>query len=219
MHPCTGLYILHITGQANRNGSVGDIASYNKYILTLVFALSPIFDSHLYTEGRPVVRGVKLATMHPLRTWMHPLGIRKISKNKLLISALKTVRHPTAPTSCTVELPKLGTAQYARCLVQCWRVHYVIKVLILCYWQRRFLPLCVRNIYTFYIYNRVLWTCTGLCMLARSGKPLHPSCSWSGYGPDWRLSSVRLEILLSVCIQNKHIKTRTPLFGTKICIT
>jgi hypothetical protein len=115
VHPCTGLYILHITGQANRNGSVGGASvRVNKYTLILVIALSPIFDSHFYTEGKPVARGVKLATMHPLQIWMHPLGIRKISNTNKLISALKTVRHTTASTACHCWIAEVGNSSICK---------------------------------------------------------------------------------------------------------
>ena len=154
---------------------------------------------------------MQLATMHPIQISMHPLGIRKISKTNMLISALKTARLPTGSSCCLCWSPEVETAQYARCFVQCYRVHYVTRPLIVRSWQGRFLPLCIHNIYTLYMYSRALCTYINVSTHVHpEQKPLHPLCSWSGYGPDRRLSSVWLETVLSVCIKNKNTITGPP---------
>ena len=54
------------------------------------------------------------------------------------------------PSVASVGPPQLKTTQfqkftYARCYVQCYSAHYVIKVLILWLHQRHFLSLCTHN--------------------------------------------------------------------------
>lgn len=80
----------------------------------------------------------------------------------------KNVRHPTATPCCLHWTGKVGNNSfskayvYARCFVQCYMAHYVIKLLISWSWQRRFLRLCVHKIYTvnvkysiIYVYKRI----------------------------------------------------------------
>jgi hypothetical protein len=46
------------------------------------------------STSRHIVRGLQVGALHPLQTWMHPLGICKISKTDVLISSLKTHATP-----------------------------------------------------------------------------------------------------------------------------
>ena len=134
---------------------------------------------------------MQLATMHPIQIWMHPLGIRKISKANLLISALKTVRHPNGSSYCLCWAAEVGIAQYTRCFVQCYRAHYAIKVLLLWSWQRRLLPLCIRNIYTIYMHNRASRTCRKVSAHAHpQRKPLHPV--FMGWLRAWQKAKQRM---------------------------
>jgi len=72
----------------------------------------------------------------------------------------------------------------ARCFVQCFGAHCVIKVLILCGPDKGALYAYAYTLYTQYMYNRALHTHIKLCTYVHwQWKPLLPLCSWSGYGP------------------------------------
>jgi hypothetical protein len=118
---------------------------------------------------RSVARGVQVGAVHPLQIWMHPLWICKISETNTFISPLKDMRHSTTSTCCPCWTTVVGNNsfskmyEYARCFVQCSRVHCVVNVLILQSWQRSFLCLCIHNIYTPYMTNRALYTYINVC--------------------------------------------------------
>ena len=76
---------------------------------------------------------------------------------------------------------------YEKYFEQCYRAHYVIKMLNVWSWQWRYLRLFVRKthtqIYTQYMYNSVLYTYINICTYTHQRwKKLHALCSWSDYG-------------------------------------
>jgi len=76
---------------------------------------------------------------------------------------------------------------HARCFMQRYRAHCIIRVLILWSWQRLFLCLCIR--YIIY-HNSSLHTYIKLCTYMHPNfNVLHPVCSWSGYGLDFQVLS------------------------------
>jgi hypothetical protein len=109
-----------------------------------------------------------------------------ISQINMLIGPLKNVRHPVTSRCClcwNVSTYKLD----AFCSVT--GAHYVIKVMNLWYWQRRFVSLHTHNRHTQYVCNRALYcirilTYMHICTCTRS--------RWTycvhgpGYWPDGR---------------------------------
>ena len=96
---------------------------------------------------------------------MHPLWICKISEIHV-ISPIKYLRHLTASMCCPCWTPSLDTTHFQKrnmyvyiykIFVQCYAAHYVIKVLILRSWQRRFPRLCVHRKYTHYVYKSIIY--------------------------------------------------------------
>ena len=59
----------------------------------------------------------------------------------------------------------MADAKFVICkmFVHCCRAHYVIKMLIFRSWQKRFLRLCIHNIYSQCMYNRALHTYINIC--------------------------------------------------------
>jgi hypothetical protein len=80
---------------------------------------------------------------------MYSLVICKILETNMLFIPLENVRHPTQSACClcwtAVVENNSFSKLYARCFVQCNRAHYIIEVLILWSWQRRFLLLYIHN--------------------------------------------------------------------------
>ena len=76
---------------------------------------------------------------------MHPLGICKISKTNMLISPLKHVRHSSTYTCCLCWAAMVRNNSFSY-FVQCYRAHYVIKMFILWFLQRRFWYLCRHHV-------------------------------------------------------------------------
>jgi hypothetical protein len=97
---------------------------------------------------RPVARRVQVGAMHPL-------GICKMIKHADLPTRKGATSYRTHVFICWTAVvgnnsfSKMYVLVYARCFVQCYRSHYVIKVFILWSWLRRFLRLCIHNIYIY----------------------------------------------------------------------
>lgn len=102
---------------------------------------------------RPVARGVQVGAMHPVHIWMHPIGIRKMSKTIKLSSPLRNVRHPTASSSCLCWPTVAGNNSFsdmrvnAESFVQDYSAPCAITVLMLWSWQGTIL--CVSLHYTY----------------------------------------------------------------------
>ena len=65
---------------------------------------------------RPVVRGMEMDAMRPLKICPHPPGICEISKANMLISPLNNLLHATASTGACVELTCLEKTRFEKYL-------------------------------------------------------------------------------------------------------
>jgi hypothetical protein len=133
--------------------------------------------------------GVQLGAVHPIKLWIHPLEICKISKRNMLNSLLKKPA-TLYPIHVLPRFNRCGWKQlifemyvYSRYFTQIYRPHYVITALILwsltkvsftliyiIYTQN--ISIIKHYIIKVYTYKHPHW------------QPLHSLCSWSGYGPD-----------------------------------
>ena len=97
---------------------------------------------------------MQVHAIHPLKMSLHPLGICKICKISMWINPLKNVWH-TITFICCLFWKAIGgnnsfskNCIYARGFLQCYRLHYEIKVLILWSWQRCLIHLCLHYTHT-----------------------------------------------------------------------
>jgi hypothetical protein len=77
-----------------------------------------------------------VGAMQPLQIFMHPLGICKISKVILLTNLLKNVRHNTASSVASVELPWLEITYFKKSIYMegiLWTIIEGITYLMYCF--------------------------------------------------------------------------------------
>jgi hypothetical protein len=117
--------------------------------------------SFLHSSYTPIAWWVHIGAVHALQIWMHPLGIRRISKHQNADQPAKKVRRRTASNCCLCWIAMFGNSLMSkmclcgRCFVQCYRAYYVIKLLILWSLGRHFSCSCTYiNTHT-YIYTYV----------------------------------------------------------------
>ena len=102
---------------------------------------------------------------------------QNVKKKNTPISPLNNLWHPTASTCClcwtSADVNSLFSKMYvhARCFVQGYRALCVFKLLILWSWRRRFLCLCIHNIYahSLCIIEPYVWIQTYVRVWTRSG--------------------------------------------------
>jgi hypothetical protein len=116
-------------------------------------------------SARPVARRMQVGTTHPLRIWIHPLGIFKVSKGNIFISPLKSVIYPTTKACCLCWTIVVGNNSFSKVYVYTKYLSSVIvynKVWNLWCWKDAFYAYAY-TIYAQYMCNRALYTCINVC--------------------------------------------------------
>jgi hypothetical protein len=112
-----------------------------------------------------ITRVVYLCAKHPLNPWTDPLEICKMSTTNTEKQPAKYLRHPTATKFCFCWSTTVGNNSFskiymhARWFVQCYREHFVIKLLYS--WQRYVLRLWIYNVHTKCTYSIALYNKRG----------------------------------------------------------
>jgi hypothetical protein len=114
-----------------------------------------------------VPRGVQVDAMHPLQTWMHRLGICKISKTNMLISPLKNLQHSTVVMCCLWQTAVDGNNSfskiynYASCfciVIECIIVDFVVLAKALptiMHTQNNIHTICITEYYVHMAYKHM----------------------------------------------------------------
>ena len=143
-------------------------------------------------EERPIVRGVQVGTMQPLKIRLHPSGICKISKTDMLIRPLKghrdTVPHPRV---ASVAPPELQPVHFEKMYIHDVLYNVTERIVCLKCWfcgpDKGTLHAYACIMYVHSICITILYTYTNVRTFMHSHwKPQHPLCSWSGYWPALR---------------------------------
>ena len=117
------------------------------------------------SSSSPIARVVYVGAKYPLITWTDLLEICKISTTNTEKQPAICVRHSTSSKFCLCWTTAVGNNSFSKMyvhagwFVQCYREHFVIKMLYS--WQRYLLRLCIHNVHTKSMYNIALYNKIG----------------------------------------------------------